>query len=168
MTTPIGPSQQPHSYSSQISPGDQIQLTPEMKAQLNKLIDMLERIKEKAHHFKGEAHELKNLVADLELFDHEHTHFLSDLNRHSNRALESQVKTAFETKFHHFADELKDIKNTKDPHETSLRDALFSTYKLPGFLEDLNKSPQGKESIHQIGDQAGIFAQELRTGFNLH
>src|SRR5438132_1088498 len=98
MTSSIGPSQPqlPHGYSSQIGPAD---LSPDLQKALHMIVDVLQKIKEEA---QKQHPNIQNLIANFELFDHEHTDFLAGLNKNSNRGHVNHIKNTFETKFHHF------------------------------------------------------------------
>jgi hypothetical protein len=164
MATPIG--QPPHGYSAQIGPANSLQLPTDLKKIVEKLVDLLHRIREEAHHPHPS---IVNLAEEFKQFDDQQTDLLSETSKKSDRALEAHVKNTFQTEFHHFAHNLKDIINDHDPHQTSFRDVLLSMpHKIPDFLEDLNKTSKGREDIHQIGDFAGIFAHQLTTHFHLH
>lgn len=168
MTGPISPTpQQPHYFYSQIGKPDE-PIPQELQDHVNAIIDQLSKIQAEA---LSRQPNIQDLVDSFNAFDQSTSHFFTALSHNSNMAFQKNVKDKFDSVFHHFLEEVDEIHLPEEPDHTqqmdSLRDIL-STYdpqKLSDFLTNLSSTPQGMDTLHDLGNRLGTFIEEIQTEF---
>jgi len=161
MSDPISPISSPHGYFSHVKPQTQLVLTTPLENQLKTVTQRLDQMQQEAGYAYPNTSHLANDLQDLDV---QVNSFLSEVNKSSNRGYENQVKEKILFIHTQFTKDLDMIKNSEG---TSLRDVLYDPQKCEEFLNDLSKTPEGREKLQHIAPLAATFKEQVHASFAL-